>query len=1036
MSATFVLNLKADPSGIRSGTKQVERDLDKIKSKALDVNRSIRQVFGIFAIRELMGGLYGLVDGYTSLSNKLNVVAKDQRNLNGLMDATFKIAQETRSSWASTGQMFSRMAMNSKQLGASQQDLLDFTKSLNQAIIIGGATATEASAGLLQLSQGMASGALKGDELRAVLEQLPIVADVIGKKLGVTRGELRKMGTDGKITGKVILEAFRDSAKELEEKFGKTVPTIGQSFEMLRNAAMKFFGEAGTGSGVLGTLSAAIKFLADNMDTLGKIAIAVGQSLLGLMILRTIQQLVVALFTVIAAHPLMALILAITTLITLLRQFGDQLDAGHDSVVKISDVFRIMWEDIKQLGAAIYEFLGLAWKDLTQAFNTGLETDGIEFSLKSVLMFIASFVDVGIGLFRFLKNSIVTVFGGVPATIAEGFIDAFKHVLNAVEFLVNGIIKGLNAVLNAVDDIKSLQPGYTPAKGHWDKQALAAQKWVGEMNAKFNPGGGFGVGVTDVQMSQLDEEWKKAGMKGPRRQLGTADAPGGPGRMIPAHEIGEVDLSFENPFAGAAAAADAKFVEDYREIMKTSFAKDYVADLFNRTTAADANKIPGDVSRTVLTDPSKYQAPKPGRDKEHEKMLRELDRLLKKSNEIRKAEMEMAAAEKFLARGDVLAELSKRGITAATVLSDLRAELAAALYPLEDWTNKQLESAAIMRGTNEEYERNKTVLEAMNELYDKGLIITDDVVKQIERVTVATQERAKMWELEKGILESVNGAQIKYRDNLKALNNLQVEGRITALQYAAAFKQITAEYTASNDAAYEAWQAKWAKNNPFGAGWADASNKIQEDMLGVSSAVSDALTNAFGNLESFILTTVDTGKLAWDELTEGILQSLDKVALKILEQWLLMQALGMMSGGGGGAKLPFIDSSYAMPGVTQADWAASDDVLGYASGGSGKIAGSGPPDSQLFMARVTPGEHFTFTPPGQGDSLASSIASAVTSAMARNGSGGGQVVQKTQVVNSIDRSELLSAVETPQGERVIMNVIRKNPGAIKSLLQK
>jgi tape measure domain-containing protein len=130
-----------------------------------------------------------------------------------------------------------------KDLGITQKELTQFTESLNQAIILSGASAVEAQAGLIQFSQGIASGALRGDELRSVLEQLPVVADILAKELNVTRGELRELGAQGAITSDIILKAFANARVELSERFARTVPTISQSFQVLRNAVVKTFGE-------------------------------------------------------------------------------------------------------------------------------------------------------------------------------------------------------------------------------------------------------------------------------------------------------------------------------------------------------------------------------------------------------------------------------------------------------------------------------------------------------------------------------------------------------------------------------------------------------------------------------------------------------------------------------------------------------------------------------------------------------------------------------------------------------------------------
>jgi len=176
-----------------------------------------------------------LGNAYQNLQNRLRTVATDQANLAELMDRTRQIANASRQEWSATVEGFTRMFHATKELGLSQEEVLTLTDRLNKAIVLSGASSAEANAGLVQLSQGLASGVLRGDELRSVLEQLPAVADVIAKGMGVTRGQLRALGAEGKITTKIILDAFNKAGAELDANFGKTVPTLSQQWTVFKN---------------------------------------------------------------------------------------------------------------------------------------------------------------------------------------------------------------------------------------------------------------------------------------------------------------------------------------------------------------------------------------------------------------------------------------------------------------------------------------------------------------------------------------------------------------------------------------------------------------------------------------------------------------------------------------------------------------------------------------------------------------------------------------------------------------------------------
>lgn len=258
-------DIAASGDRAKAGQKQLESQFKATGGAADFLKRSLTSLGVAFGLRELQQ----TVDAYTNIQNRLKLVTGGVEELTAVTEELFKISNETRQSFTATAEVYSRVALATKELGLSQRETLDFSKSLNQAVVLSGASAAEASAGLIQLSQGLASGALRGDELRSVLEQLPAVADVIAKSLGITRGELRQMGQDGKITADIIIEAFKKASGELDANFAKTVPTIGQSFEVLKNKFMESLGEFDKLTGSSALLATALIKLGDVVMVVG-----------------------------------------------------------------------------------------------------------------------------------------------------------------------------------------------------------------------------------------------------------------------------------------------------------------------------------------------------------------------------------------------------------------------------------------------------------------------------------------------------------------------------------------------------------------------------------------------------------------------------------------------------------------------------------------------------------------------------------------------------------------------------------------------
>jgi tape measure domain-containing protein len=249
------------------GSRVVKRNIESIGDAAVKTTDLVKKAFAAVVTGAVINQLRQLADQYTNIQNRLRLTTTDQANLNAVFNELQAISTRTRSSLEANAELYSKVSTAAKDLGVSQKEVLQFTESLNKAIKISGATASEAEGGLRQLAQGLASGTLRGDELNSVLENLPAVADVIAQSLGKTRGELRQMGAEGKISADIILKAFREARVELDEKFAKVAPTSAEGFVLLKNQLVETVGALdqalGASSGLGSVLVQLTEFLKD-----------------------------------------------------------------------------------------------------------------------------------------------------------------------------------------------------------------------------------------------------------------------------------------------------------------------------------------------------------------------------------------------------------------------------------------------------------------------------------------------------------------------------------------------------------------------------------------------------------------------------------------------------------------------------------------------------------------------------------------------------------------------------------------------------
>lgn len=245
-------------SQIGNFSKNVDRQTARMEKQWSAAGAMMTRAFSAYALVQTARSTVDLADKYTLLQNRLAVVTKSSEELDFVQSALFKNAQDARVAVQGSVELYSRFAFALKDVGVSTNDLLKFTDVLNKSMTISGATTAEAHGALVQLSQGLAAGTLRGQELNSVMEQLPIVADMVANKMGVTIGQLRKLGEQGKITGDIVLSAILGSADDINARFSKVNGTVAQGFTKLGNSMLEFVGLLNTGTDASGALAGAI----------------------------------------------------------------------------------------------------------------------------------------------------------------------------------------------------------------------------------------------------------------------------------------------------------------------------------------------------------------------------------------------------------------------------------------------------------------------------------------------------------------------------------------------------------------------------------------------------------------------------------------------------------------------------------------------------------------------------------------------------------------------------------------------------------
>ncbi|OTS52483.1 tape measure protein [Acinetobacter pittii] len=273
-------NAERNARNLGNELNSIEKNGD-FATKSMDrMSVATRSLAGYMAGVVTIGSAISKMDLYTGINNKLKLVTNNQEELNQAMDDTFAIAQRSASSWSAVNDVYSKYMSNAKTLNLTQEQTAKLTEITSKAVAISGSNAESAAAALFQYGQALDGGVLRAEEFNSLVDGAGGLLNAMAKGLGVTRGELRQMMLDGKLTGEVITKALLKAGDSVEQLYGKTDKTIAQSLEMLSNGITKFVGETGQGSGAAQTLAGSIQILAENLDLIVDSAFVLGVGLM------------------------------------------------------------------------------------------------------------------------------------------------------------------------------------------------------------------------------------------------------------------------------------------------------------------------------------------------------------------------------------------------------------------------------------------------------------------------------------------------------------------------------------------------------------------------------------------------------------------------------------------------------------------------------------------------------------------------------------------------------------------------------------
>ena len=414
---------------------------------------------------QYMDGLIQKADKFISTMARLNIANDGSQSVKDFSDAILAAAIRSRSAYQDTADFISKLAINASDAFSNNNEVIAFAETLNKAYKISGASAEEQASSMLQLTQALSAGALRGEELNSVMEGAPLIIQAIADELGVTRGELKELASEGVITADIIKAAMFNAADEINAKF-ESIPltfsdmvtylgnvasyafqpliqafndfvnsTMGQ--QMFEGIAKGIFALAEIASWAFAAITAGIQWVMNNINVLAMAFVIVGGIIAAVAFSAMIAWMV-------ANWPLLLMIMIVIAIINIMNSMGISalqvaaVIAGaiawvgtvfYDIIVfvvglfimfgqAIFNIFAYFWNVV----ASVAEFFVNVWQ------NPVYSTQRLFYNLvKNVLNFLASIADGA---------------GGAATALGNAFVNGVNIAIKAL----NGLIELMNKI--------------------------------------------------------------------------------------------------------------------------------------------------------------------------------------------------------------------------------------------------------------------------------------------------------------------------------------------------------------------------------------------------------------------------------------------------------------------------------------------------------------------------------------------------------------------------------------------------------------
>ena len=432
--------------------QQTQKEAKGVANAWGSVKKYIGSALAAISVQKIID----LADTMTTTRARIDLMNDGLQTTDELQSMIMASANRSRAAYQTTADAVSKMGIMAKDAFGNNAELIQFTELINKQFTIAGTSAAGVDAAMLQLTQAMSSGVLRGEELNSIFEQAPTIIQTIADYLGVPIGQIRAMAAEGQITSTIVKNAMLSSADEINAKFNAMPMTFAQVWTLAKNIALEAFGP------VIQAIGAGAQWIYENWSTIAPIFWGLAGAAIAYAVALGIQTAATriangaakAFFVTLLSNPLFWIALAVGVVIAALYKMIQAVGGVKNAWEICKAALVVAWTALKVAFFAVYNWIANL-------------IDKLKLCWQKAGTAIANFMgDMKVSVLTVLQNMI---------NGAIGIINDFISLLNKIPGVNISLIEQVTFATTAAAENEAAKQARADALNQYEADIKAAQ---------------------------------------------------------------------------------------------------------------------------------------------------------------------------------------------------------------------------------------------------------------------------------------------------------------------------------------------------------------------------------------------------------------------------------------------------------------------------------------------------------------------------------------------------------------------------------